>query len=175
MPLKTITFSILLSATISLFAVNYMQNRQAQISNTSSTNLPVQYARYVEEFQKQGGVNESMNFVPAANISTPCVVHIKTTYTVRTQMNNPFGMFDDDFFRFFGNPRQQQQQQQASGSGVIVSEDGYIVTNNHVVSGGNKITVFLNDGHSYTAKLIGKSATDDIAVLKIDATGLRLN
>lgn len=173
MPLKTITFSILLSATISLFAVNYMQNRQAQTSNPASTNLPVQYARYVEEFQKQGGVNESMNFVPAANISTPCVVHIKTTYTVRTQMSNPFGMFDDDFFRFFGNPRQQQQQQQSSGSGVIVSEDGYIVTNNHVIQDATDIEVILNNKKTFKATLVGTDKDTDLGLIKINAKDLQ--
>ncbi len=61
---------------------------------------------------------------------------------------------------------------EGSGSGVIITSDGYIVTNNHVVSGGNKITVFLKDGRSFTASLVGKSATDDVALLKIDAAGL---
>ncbi|HNX13660.1 MAG TPA: trypsin-like peptidase domain-containing protein [Oscillospiraceae bacterium] len=61
---------------------------------------------------------------------------------------------------------------EGSGSGVILTSDGYIVTNNHVVSGGNKITVFLKDGRSFTASLVGKSTSDDVALLKIDATGL---
>jgi len=61
---------------------------------------------------------------------------------------------------------------EGSGSGIVVSADGYIITNNHVISGGNKITVFLKDGRSFTAELVGKSATDDIALLKINAMGL---
>lgn len=63
---------------------------------------------------------------------------------------------------------------EGSGSGIIVSSDGYIITNNHVVTGGTKITVFLKDGRSFTAELIGKSITDDIALLKINATGLTI-
>lgn len=60
-----------------------------------------------------------------------------------------------------------------AGSGVIISEDGYIVTNNHVISGANSIKVTLRDGKtSYDAQLIGTDAANDIALLKIDATGL---
>lgn len=61
---------------------------------------------------------------------------------------------------------------EGSGSGVIISQDGYIITNNHVISGGSKITVFLSDGRQFAATLIGKSADSDVALLKINATGL---
>ncbi|MDO4199044.1 MAG: trypsin-like peptidase domain-containing protein [Erysipelotrichaceae bacterium] len=63
----------------------------------------------------------------------------------------------------------------SAGSGVIISEDGYIVTNNHVIedaSGENAITVKLSDGSSYTATVIGADDKSDLALLKIDATGL---
>jgi len=62
---------------------------------------------------------------------------------------------------------------EGSGSGVIISDDGYIVTNNHVISGGNNITVFLNDNSSYPATLIGTDPVTDIAVLKINAKDLK--
>lgn len=62
---------------------------------------------------------------------------------------------------------------EGSGSGVIISEDGYIVTNNHVISGGDNITVFLNDNSSYSAALIGTDPVTDIAVLKIDVKNLK--
>lgn len=61
---------------------------------------------------------------------------------------------------------------EGSGSGVIVSEDGYVVTNNHVISGGQNITVYLFDGTTYPAKLVASDPDTDIAVLKIEATGL---
>ncbi len=60
----------------------------------------------------------------------------------------------------------------SAGSGVIVTSDGYIATNNHVVDGASKITVKTADSKSYTAKLVGKDEQTDIAVIKIDATGL---
>ncbi len=67
----------------------------------------------------------------------------------------------------------QQYVQQGAGSGVIISEDGYIITNNHVIDGAENITVTLRDGTtSYTAALIGTDEDNDIALIKVDATGL---
>ena len=66
----------------------------------------------------------------------------------------------------------RQYIMQGAGSGVILTTDGYIVTNNHVVNGAREISVTLNDGTAYEATLIGADAENDIAVLKIDATGL---
>lgn len=62
---------------------------------------------------------------------------------------------------------------QAAGSGVIISQDGYIVTNNHVIDGAQQITVRLKDGTSYEATLVGADPQTDVAVLKVEATGLQ--
>ena len=66
----------------------------------------------------------------------------------------------------------QQYVTEGAGSGVIISEDGYIMTNNHVIEGAGKITVTTADEKEYSAKLIGTDETNDVAVIKIDATGL---
>lgn len=66
----------------------------------------------------------------------------------------------------------QQYVTEGAGSGVIISADGYIVTNNHVIDNSNKITVTLKNNKSYEAKLIGRDNESDLAVLKIDASGL---
>ena len=66
-----------------------------------------------------------------------------------------------------------QTQSAAAGSGFILTADGYILTNYHVVEDSNSITVSLYDGSTYDAKLIGYDENNDIAVLKIDATGLQ--
>ena len=107
----------------------------------------------------------------------PAVVNISSTKVVKQQgVQNPF--FNDPFFRqFFGNQFGQQQQPQTEresslGSGVIVTPDGYIVTNNHVISGASDIEVFTQNRKKYKAQLIGTDPRTDIAVLKIDATGL---
>ena len=66
----------------------------------------------------------------------------------------------------------QQYVTEGAGSGVIISEDGYIMTNNHVIEGANKITVTTADKNSYDAKLVGTDNINDVAVIKIDASGL---
>ena len=58
------------------------------------------------------------------------------------------------------------------GTGIILSEDGYIVTNNHVISGASAVKVSLMDGTEYSAAIVGADATTDLAVIKVDATGL---
>jgi len=105
------------------------------------------------------------------------VVNISTTKTVRSGvLRSPFGRgtpFDrnfggDDFFeRFFGDMPQRQFKQKSLGSGFIISHDGYIFTNNHVVEQADKILVKLSDGKEYEAKVIGKDAKTDIALIKI--------
>lgn len=66
----------------------------------------------------------------------------------------------------------QQYVTEGAGSGVIISKDGYIITNNHVIADAGKITVTTYDKHSYEATLVGTDSTNDVAVLKIKATGL---
>ncbi|MEG1732149.1 MAG: trypsin-like peptidase domain-containing protein, partial [Longicatena sp.] len=66
----------------------------------------------------------------------------------------------------------QQAVQSGAGSGVILSKDGYIVTNNHVINGANKVSVATKDGKKYDAKLIGSDAATDLAVIKIETTDL---
>jgi serine protease Do len=72
----------------------------------------------------------------------------------------------------FGMPHPQQQDRTASGSGFIVSPDGYILTNDHVVDGADRLTVGLPDRREFKARIVGRDAQTDVAVLKIDGTNL---
>lgn len=113
------------------------------------------------------------DFTQAAAVVAPGVVHIKTTYAAsgRSQGgSSPMDMFDD----FFGGRGRQQQRQPraASGSGVIISQDGYIVTNNHVVENAEKVEVILTDRRKVEAKVIGRDPNTDLALIKVNATGL---
>lgn len=115
------------------------------------------------------------NFIDAAAVSTPAVVHVKTSYEVNTSNSRAF--YGDDVFEwFFGNkranPTPQRRQAMASGSGVIVSADGYIVTNNHVIDKANSIEITLSNNKKYLATLVGKDRDTDLAVLKIQETNL---
>ena len=106
----------------------------------------------------------------------------KVVYNNYDNYYNPFGsMFGYGYGYGYGNRGgrggTQEYTETAAGSGVIISEDGYVLTNNHVISGADKITVYVNPGdgsdeQTYEATLVGSSESNDIAVLKIDATGL---
>ena len=117
-------------------------------------------------------VPEGMNFIYAAEVTTPAVVHIKTTYMPETT-KQPKGRDEELFHYFYGDPYgNYNQPREASGSGVIVTQDGYIVTNNHVVENASKIQVVMNDKRTYDAKLIGTDPTTDLALIKIEEKGL---
>jgi serine protease Do len=115
-----------------------------------------------------------MSFADLAEKVKPAVVNISTTKTVRGGMRSPFGgspfdrYFGDEFFdRFFGDAPRREFKQQSLGSGFILSVDGYIFTNNHVVEQADKIIVKLSDGREYDAKIIGRDAKTDLALIKI--------
>jgi serine protease DegQ len=116
---------------------------------------------------------EILSYADAAQRATPAVVNIFTTKEVRLPRNHP--LFNDPLFRrFFGDQPQQQQRQQSSslGSGVIVSADGLILTNHHVVESADDIEVLLADGRRSHAKVVGGDPETDLAVLRVELTGL---
>jgi serine protease Do len=109
----------------------------------------------------------------------PAVVNIHTSKVVKSRPSQMMPFFNDPMFKqFFGDQFGQGQQQpqtereQSLGSGVIITSDGTIVTNNHVIDGASDIDVDLADKREFKAKLVGTDAKTDIAILKIDATGL---
>lgn len=125
----------------------------------------------------------SQAFTQIADKAMPATVFIKTEIAQPMggqEMQNPFEMFGDDFFRrFFGGQQffnnfqsQQPQPQLAGGSGFLVTQDGYVVTNNHVIKDASKITVTLNDGREYPATVKGADPRTDLALLKIDEKNL---
>lgn len=116
-----------------------------------------------------GGLVSS--FAPVISQAAPSVVNIYTTRTVRAGRDPLF----DFFFGMRPGPGMpQERQQQGLGSGVIVSSDGYILTNHHVIDGVDGIRVRLADDRNseFAAKVVGSDAATDIAVLKVEATGL---
>ena len=121
-------------------------------------------------------------FVEVAKKVQPAVVNITTEKTVTMRPWDRFGedFFRgspfEDFFRGFGSPRERgreyQHKQRSGGSGVIVDKEGYILTNNHVVEGVDKVKVTLNDGREFSATMKGQDTRTDLAVLNIKAKDL---
>jgi len=107
-------------------------------------------------------------FVGIADRVRPEVVFIRSQHVERAQDQRLPPGFED----FFPNLRRRPQVEQGSGSGFIVSPDGYILTNNHVVAGADKVTVKLYDKREFTAKVVGTDPNTDVAVIKIDAQNL---
>jgi serine protease Do len=109
-------------------------------------------------------------FAAVAEHVRPSVVFVKAT---RKQQATRNLRVPEGFEPFFQQPRNRQPSiERGSGSGFVVSEDGYILTNNHVVAGAQKVEVQLLDGRRFPATVVGTDSTTDIAVIKIDAKGL---
>ena len=120
------------------------------------------------------------SFADIAQEAMPSVVSITSTDIVKGSQGrryaNPFGGDGDPFEFFFGpgNPHGRQNnddeehKQVQGGTGFIISDDGYIVTNNHVIEGADKIEVRINNKEKYTAKLIGRDTATDLALIKVE-------
>jgi serine protease Do len=109
-------------------------------------------------------------FVAVAEAVSPAVVNISAEKVMEGRYHNFLPFENDPFFRrFFPQPEAPRKYKDYSlGSGFIIDKNGYILTNNHVVSGADNITVKLADGSEYKAKLMGTDSETDIAVIKIE-------
>jgi len=144
------------------------QNSKPKI-NPADLNIPVDQSAVPRDGLPRG------SYAPIVDKVAPAVVRINTTTTIKNPAAMQMPGFADPFWQqFFGNqlnvPRTEVEH--GIGSGVIVTKDGYILTNNHVVDGAKEVSVTLNDGRVFTAKVIGRDPKTDVAVVKIDADNL---
>ncbi len=156
--LLPILISSLLSAFLAVFIYKQIESpHQVFVENDPAG--PV-YANYGEELLLSGRLQRTFlsssptDFIAASEKVTPAVVNI------RAVENANYSWWGSSSFGA------------SSGSGVIISPDGFIVTNNHVIEDGNRYEITLNDRREFTAKLIATDPSTDLALLKIDATGL---
>ena len=146
------------------FKSNYKSNSVALKSESIQAQAPV--------------ASNSSSFVAAAVAKTgAAVVRIDTERTVASRMD-PF--FEDPFFREFfgdrfGNGRMPRERQvRGQGSGFITQQDGIVLTNAHVVSGADRVTITLKDGREFEGIVKGTDEVTDLAVVKIEAPGVEL-
>lgn len=145
-------------------AAQFSDNNLISQKRQEQPALPVNYVKY------DGNITTSTppaDFQPSAEAAVQAVVHIKTKTNAKkvvVRQQHPF--FGDMYQNFFQPP------QMGAGSGVVVSPDGYIVTNNHVVSNADEVTVTFNDRYTADARVISTDPSTDIAVLKIDEKNL---
>jgi len=166
---KTVVLPIfcgILGSAITLGVCTNVPSIKEKVFGTTNSNLVVQSENNSQNLDLISLQGYSDTAVSVANKVLPSIVGIEVEY----QVNSIFSR----------NP----QTSTASGSGIIISEDGYILTNNHIVntsssstyyqvSDASKVTVYLyNDTTPYEAKIIGKDAQTDLAVIKVDKTNL---
>jgi serine protease Do len=166
----------LLSAIIAVIIYSAVMQNNSTTYDSFEQNQQARLSRYLSEGTSI--VPEGLNFIAAADVVRPAVVHIKTSYS-RDATRRRGNVHDDILREFFGDGHSGGGQRgfdmplrESSGSGVIISHDGYIVTNNHVISDASKIIIVLDDKRSYTAKVVGTDPTTDLALIKINAENL---
>jgi len=126
---------------------------------------------WAAEVVPQSREQVTLTFAPVVKRAAPAVVNIYTKRIVRAAnsplFNDPFfrRFFGDDMNSLFGLPREQVQN--SLGSGVIVRDEGIVITNHHVVSGADEITVVLTDRREFEAELVGTDERSDLTVLRL--------
>lgn len=143
---------------------DFTSNTEGQRFGTEELSSPVSKVNFAPS-----EINEKLDFTKASEESVHSVVHVKTKVVQSYVQTDPFL----EFFYGPGAGRERKQYGNGSGSGVIVSQDGYIVTNNHVIQNASEIQVTLNDNTTFDAVVVGTDPSTDIAVLKIEKSGLR--
>lgn len=164
---------LILVCTISVFGGAFLAS-SGILTNGNKITTPANYKTTtvndnINNSTSIKGQNVTIDKINGQALSTPEIVDLVGPAVVgiinKTTFGNAYG-----YYGFFGDVNEEIEQ--SSASGVIISSDGYIVTNNHVVDNATKISVILNTGEEYEAKIIGKDASTDLAVIKINASNL---
>lgn len=154
----------IIGAAIALLAYTQIIAKPEPIRVTDSSGILMEDASAIlTSYVQQGG---QVDLTYAAEMTVHAVVHVKTKTVMGGQATNPILEF------FYGERYTRPREVQGFGSGVIVSPDGYIITNNHVIERADNVDVTLNDGKEFTATVVGRDPSTDIALLKVEAKDL---
>jgi serine protease Do len=157
-------FMAVLGATIALFAYTKLIDKPSPVISGDSSSVEVRDAQaFLTSMAAQEG---QIDFTYAAEQTVHAVVHVHTKATMGAQPDNPILEW------FYGDKYSKPREVSGYGSGVIISNDGYIITNNHVIENAESVEVTLNDKRTFTAKVVGRDPSTDIALLKIKADNL---
>jgi len=154
----------LLGAAVALFTYTKIIEKHPVVIADDSSSVETQNARaFLTSLQMQEG---QVDFTFAAEQTVHAVVHVHTKSMMGRQADNPIMEW------FYGDRYSRPREVSGYGSGVIISSDGYIVTNNHVVDDAESVDVTLNDKRIFSADIVGRDPSTDIALLKIKADNL---
>jgi serine protease Do len=123
-------------------------------------------------FSLQAWGRDLPDFTDLVEKQVPAVVNISTTQVVSEPQGSPSDPFWEFFNRMAPQAPPRDHEMQSLGSGFIISSDGYILTNAHVLGGVDSISVRLADKREFRARLVGADKRTDVALIKIEATGL---
>ena len=155
----------LLGAAIALFAYTQILEKSSAVAVRDTSGIEMQNAQaYLTSMQQRQG---QIDFTYAAEQTIHAVVHVHTKSLMGGgDAENPILEY------FYGRQQSRPREVQGFGSGVIISADGYIVTNNHVIEDAKSVDVTLNDRRTYTAEVVGRDPSSDLALLKVKAENL---
>lgn len=163
-------FTAAVFGTAMYYTVNHMNKNTPQIASNTSATLQ-EGSSDAQPISYLNG-KKVLSTTEIAEQVGPSVVGVINKTTLQSQKY--YDPFTGRYY-YFNDPSQDGQTvEQGSGSGIIFREDGYIVTNQHVIEGASEISVILNTGEEFAAKLIGKDTKTDLAVLKIDPGSTKL-
>ncbi|CAN5495363.1 Do family serine endopeptidase [soil metagenome] len=161
----SLLLAAVLGSSLTLLSTQWFSSEKEGVKIEHLASVPSSQVAYTVN---EKGESVPLDFTTTAEKVTKAVVHIKSISDGQVAARDERQNQNDPFQYFFDQRQQQRGPSQSSGSGVIINADGYIVTNNHVVQGADKIEVTLSDNQTFTAEVVGTDADTDLAVIKIN-------
>jgi Do/DeqQ family serine protease len=162
---KIVAISLALVSTFAALSLGLIAADKADKADKKVTDTPLPKPNLKVDSTPINDVKSAVvtSYADALETIRPAVISVYSSKVVREQV--------PEFYRQLG-VQGREQKQRGLGSGVIISADGYIITNNHVVEEADELKVLLSDDREFTAKVVGTDPKTDVAVIKIEATGL---